>query len=398
MGKIVGRRSSIDPHYIEEFEEWLTYMARKGLVFDHMDKKKCYFEKTEPKEMEYRIISKGSLLTLEKEKEFEEAGYEYIAAEENIHVFAVESGFKRYTVYRDINMEIEALQKYRNKQYKDMVFSTGVLIGIMLLLYFTNKHTFPIATFLIANTIFSVPLIFLWILQMVYSIQNIVYTTRRIHQLKEREDVRYSIKWNSKNLLHIGMHLVGIGLILLPIAFNLIQLGSILLDMESDVIEKRRPAVVATLKEIEQNQTLKTEGDCPENDKRLYESLIIKNDTVYREDVVKRTKDGPAYGNEAIRYIAECFELRSDWMMERFMKEQMQIATRNFVDEEIVAGKIQRVAVGEVDHAFYMPTSRNDEYSVCIAKGTTIVYTYYRGDKSYEELLSIMKDKLVQNL
>lgn len=398
MGKVVGRKICIDPHYIQEFEGWLTSMAKKGFLFDHMDKKKCYFEKAEPKEVEYRIYIQGSLLTPEKRQEFEEAGYEYIAASEDVHVFAVARGAKRFTIYRDIDMETAALRKYRRKQYREIAVNIGIAAAMLAFLYFISAQTFPLATVLIINTIISVPFILLGVLQLVYNLQNIICITKQIRLLEQREDIRYQTNWNSQMVLHRGMQVLGIGILLLPITFNIIQFGAALVDLNLDGEPKKRPAVVATLKEVEQNNSLVTEGYCPGIETRLYESLGIKKEIVYREELLKKSEDGPVYLNESTCYSVRYWELRADWMLERFMKEQLQIITKRLAEEDTTVGNVQSVSVDGIDAAFYLPTSRGDEYAVIIAKGKTIVYTYYRGGKTYEELLSIMRNKLIQNI
>ncbi|MDO5291539.1 MAG: DUF2812 domain-containing protein [bacterium] len=383
----IKQHSCPSPYYVREFEEYLIKMAADGQILEQYKRQACKFKEEEKATMDYRVVITPDLIGREYIDQLEQAGYQSVARYKEIHIFGAMREQVKFEVHRDLEMESRALAR-RKKEYGRYFFMMlGFFIVLMSLCYDKQKHIFLLATLLLGQEMpydiyFLIAMCFpvLWGIETVY-----IAKERRRLKCKEgdstewRSSKRLAYIQSAHTVVIIGIIISGIMTVVLP----MFQLDA------ADVIETSLNAdVLLPMPRLEQIQEENNLGVRTMYGKPVTSGLIAQRYWLSEES---QTGEG-----ETISCYSRYYKLKTNWLAERFLKEQVcQIGETYHEEEAITNGVLTTRKEEGVDYVFYLPTNKEDIYCLGVGKGKQLVVSIYHGERSYEEVLQKIKQSLL---
>ena len=376
---------------ISELENWLSDMAKEGLLLYKMGLQFGKFKRGEAQDLLYRIDISNEVDPSNKDLlKYEQAGWKYVTSYNKFHVYA--SPKNSNTTPFPINRTKQLATIKQKKKFSLMSFAFSLLIIILniWLLLDSDSLGIPIILQLIEGySSFHPFLIVPFVLNGYLDVVKYRLMSKYQKQLVNNSAKDHHVEWQ----WHLPKRIWGlIGYTTIVIgSFLVIILPLIKIDFKTLPVDDTQPYIIR-LHTIEHPETL-AYSKIPSEDYR-YEDSLFTSGSIFASNFYE-VREGFDYYNPTYLIkdeeilpliLSRAYELRFSFLAEPLLQDLIKDTTH--YDDET---KLQEISHKHFDFLYVL--QENNYVKIYAAKDSIVTYIYYNGNQNTDVLIEKLASK-----
>ncbi|WLR42403.1 DUF2812 domain-containing protein [Bacillus carboniphilus] len=193
--KIKRKFRSLNQWHVEEYESWLTDMAKQGWKLIKINSLWATFEQCEPETINYRIDIKENNSTYKDKIElFKQEGWEYVDRSDVILIFRG----KMEELYAEPKEQAKVFNRLKKKAITNTVSFAVVTIIYFLNLFLIYRN--PVTSYLNNNMVFIFCISLFFFILSLNMIANVFHTQKLINKLRSGVFLNHRTNYKKKKV------------------------------------------------------------------------------------------------------------------------------------------------------------------------------------------------------
>ncbi|WP_102262610.1 DUF2812 domain-containing protein [Mesobacillus jeotgali] len=205
--KTVYKLSPSDYWRIGELESWLSDMAAEGLFLKKLGRQFVKFEKTDPKNMRYRVVvSISKEISTEQVDMYSDKGWDFVNSYGSFHVFSSPAELNAPELYTDPSEQSYSLKELD----KQLIFNAAVIVfGLMIFIGLLASTWFLDGTptfVMVEGIMVHQTLLAIYISYIAYASLQAAFSVRDLRKrLAEGIPIDHHAPWKKRHRFHTAI-------------------------------------------------------------------------------------------------------------------------------------------------------------------------------------------------
>jgi Protein of unknown function (DUF2812). len=394
----IKRINYLNIYSIEEYESWLSYMAKNGFLLEEIHYIRSTFLKCEPCEKLYHIETFEKHMALENINIYKSKGWEFICSYKNMYVFSASP-----ENISNLNNDLKGQSFGLNKKIEILLCLTlPIMIGAMLMLFVSHNilsigstpHiNFYTSDWKIYGFVLEIIMLFIYL---VIQIFKNIYISRKSADIRKK--INHHTCWKKSCKINFCLtntilffSMLFFILIIADMSYSMIDFvesinGNSHFSLETQTkisIPIARLADIENLKNAMPKQYSDSKITNPFNNVKKEYGLFIRKHYTIVETILSKND------NEDISINTDYYELLLPFMAEGVLKDLVKSNENKYNGVK----HCLMIRYVNFDQVYFLPET-GGFYSLFIKKGNIVEHVTYYGSQPYKNVLNVIAKSL----